>query len=68
MLGNPAVSGSSKRMAEALRRWGMLALQNARIAEENQRQGGLLGPAPTLSRADIFAALGSDNQPNRSKR
>lgn len=63
MLGNPAVSGSSKRMAEALRRWGMLALQNARIAEENQHQGGLLGPAPTLSRADIFAALGSDANP-----
>ena len=39
---------SPKAMAEGLRRWGQLALQNARTAEENQYQGGLLGPAPTL--------------------
>lgn len=54
---------SPKRMAEGLRRWGQLVLQQARIAEENQYQGGLLEPTPTLSREQLFAALGSDSNP-----
>lgn len=54
---------SPKAMAEGLRRWGQLALQNARTAEENQYQGGLLGPAPTLSRAEIFARIGDAYNP-----
>lgn len=54
---------SPKRMAEGLRRWGQLALQQARIAEENQYQGGLLEPTPTLTREQIFAALGSESNP-----
>lgn len=52
-----------KRMAEGLRRWGQLALEQARIAEENTRQGSLLGPRPTLTRAEIFARLGSEDTP-----
>ncbi len=52
-----------KRMAEGLRRWGQLALEQARIAEENTRQGSLLGPRPTLTRAEIFARLGSEDNP-----
>lgn len=54
---------SPKAMAEGLRRWGQLALQNARTAEENQYQGGLLGPAPTLSRQEIFARIGDAYNP-----
>lgn len=54
---------SPKAMAEGLRRWGQLALQNARTAEENQYQGGLLGPAPTLSREEIFARIGDAYNP-----
>ena len=54
---------SPKRMAEGLRRWGKLALDQARIADENTRQGNLLGPAPTLTRQEIFARLGSDLNP-----
>lgn len=54
---------SPKRMAEGLRRWGQLALQQARVAEENQYQGGLLEPTPTLTREQIFAALGSESNP-----
>lgn len=52
-----------KRMAEGLRRWGQLALEQARIADENTRQGSLLGPQPTLTRAEIFARLGSEANP-----
>ncbi|MDD2711295.1 MAG: hypothetical protein PHU77_00105 [Simplicispira sp.] len=52
-----------KRMAEGLRRWGQLALEQARIADENTRQGSLLGPRPTLTRAEIFARLGSEDNP-----
>ena len=52
-----------KRMAEGLLRWGQLALEQARIADENTRQGSLLGPRPTLTRAEIFARLGSDDNP-----
>ena len=52
-----------KKMAEGLRRWGQLALEQARIAEENTRQGGMFGAAPTLSRQEIFARLGDSNNP-----
>jgi len=54
---------SPKAMAEGLRRWGQLALEQARIAEENQRQGGWLGPAPTLTREEIFARIGDAYNP-----
>ena len=40
----------------------MLALQQARIAEESQYQGSLVPPA-TLSREQLFDALGSDSNP-----
>lgn len=52
-----------KKMAEGLRRWGQLALEQARIADENTHQGSLLGPRPTLSRPEIFARLGSEANP-----
>ena len=54
---------SPKQMAEGLRRWGQLALEQARIAEENTVQGGLMGPRPTLTRAEIFARIGDGANP-----
>ena len=55
---------SPKAMAEGLRRWGQLALQQARVAEENKYQGNLLGdPTPTLSRQEILARIGDAYNP-----
>lgn len=56
---------SPRKMAEGLRRWGQLALEQARIAEENTRQGGMFGPSPTLTRQEIFARLGSNENPTQ---
>ncbi|THJ32423.1 hypothetical protein E8K88_12040 [Lampropedia aestuarii] len=53
---------SAKRIAEGLRNFADKALEQIRIAQENQVQGGMFGDRPTLSRSQLLEGLNRDNQ------
>ncbi|QTD44551.1 PLxRFG domain-containing protein [Ottowia testudinis] len=53
---------SSKRMAEGLRDWAQLALEQMQIARDNRQQAGMFGQTPTLSRQQLFEGLGREQQ------
>ena len=52
---------SARRMADGLKRFAQLALEQLRIAEENLTQGGMFGQRPTLSRAQLLESLSHDD-------
>lgn len=59
---------SAKKISEGLRNWAAEASEQARIARDNEVQGGMFGETPVLSREQLFARIGDGQEAARQGR